>query len=314
MFSHVSPHFERFLTELQLDASQRTDAEGKAERIARSLFARYYPNQTFRHDFYVKVGSYGKGLATNPHSDVDMLFVLPAEVYTRTEALSGNKQSALLQEVKRALLVTFPNTDLSADGQVIVAPFQTFGVDIVPAFRYVSGPNTGSYLTAHTADGGSWRLSNPVAEYNWLRSVDAISGNKASDLIKMLKAWKRECNIDMKSICLEVAAGCFVTQWANRSNGIGYSYHDYLVRDFFAFLLNYVNGRAKPAGIDEWIPLGDRWQTKCQSAFDRAAKACNHEYADNEPAAAEEWRKIFGSQFAPHPLARYLTAISGATR
>jgi hypothetical protein len=56
---------------------------------------------------------------------------------------------------------------------VIVAPFETCSVDIVPAFRYVSGPNMGSYLTAHTGEGGSWRLSSPVAEYNWLKSVDA---------------------------------------------------------------------------------------------------------------------------------------------
>jgi len=73
-----------------------------------------------------------------------MLFILPWEVYTRIERLIGNKQSQLLQEVKRTLLATFPNTDLAADGQVVAAPFQTYNVDIVPAFRFIRGSIEGS--------------------------------------------------------------------------------------------------------------------------------------------------------------------------
>jgi hypothetical protein len=113
----------------------------------------------------------------------------------------------------------------------------------------------------------------------------------------MLKAWKRECNIELKSICLEVAASVFVSQWANRADGIGYSYHDYLGQDFFGFLSHYVNGSAKPAGINEWIPLGDVRQSKCQSAYNDAAKACNYEHRDDAFNASSEWQKIFGSQF-----------------
>ena len=297
MYQHVVPHFSAFLTELQLPDKDRIDAFGKAERIAKSLFSKYYPGLPFNPNSYMVVGSLGKETATRPRTDLDMLFVLPPEVYNRVETLAGNVQSVLLQEVKRTLLLTFPNTDLSADGQVIVAPFQTYNVDIVPAFFYFSGPRTGSYLTAHTGDGGSWRHSNPVAEYKWLKSVDAVSNGKATDLVKMLKTWKRECNVEIKSVCLEVAATVFVNQWTHRADGVGYGYHDFLVRDFFGFLLNYVGGRAKPAGIDEWIPLGDCWETKCQTAHNRAVKACEHEQADDGLLAAWEWQKIFGSQF-----------------
>ena len=156
MWTYVIPHFEQFLDELDLKAPDRLIAEGKADRIARSLSAKYYPNQIFTPTSYVKVGSYGKGTATKPRSDLDMLFILPWDVYTRIEALVGNKQSQLLQEVKRTLLVTFPNTDLAADGQVVVAPFQTYNVDIVPAFRFTEGAFNGQYLTAHTGNGGRW--------------------------------------------------------------------------------------------------------------------------------------------------------------
>lgn len=314
MYSFVDSHFDQFLKEIQLPPSEQQIAEARAQRIAKSLFAEYWPNHDFDPGCYVKVGSFGKSLATRPRTDLDMLFVLPREDCYRIEALSGNKQSALLQEVRRTLLDTFPNTDLSADGQVVVAPFQTFSVDVVPAFRFVSGPNTGSFLTAHTGDGGSWRLSNPVAEYASIKSADSTSNGKATDLIKMLKAWKRECNVSIKSICLEVAAIVFVNQWPNRAQGIRYSYHDFLVRDFFAFLLNYVNGSAKPAGIDEWIPLGTSWATRCQSAYDRAVKACNFEHDDDALSASTEWQKIFGSQFhidySQSSLARALAGLT----
>lgn len=123
MWVHVTRHFEQFLGELDLKTTERQDAEGKADRIARSLFSNYYPSNEFNPWSSVKIGSYGKGTATRPPTDLDMLFVLPWDVYTRIDALTGYKQSQLLQEVRRTLLVTFPNTRMSADGQAVIAPF-----------------------------------------------------------------------------------------------------------------------------------------------------------------------------------------------
>jgi hypothetical protein len=310
LWAHVIRHFQQFLGELELKNPERLDAEGKAERIAKSLFAKYYPNQVFNPSCYVKVGSYGKGTATRPRTDLDMLFVLPADVYCRIEALTGNKQSQLLQEVRRALLTTFPDTDIGADGQAVVAPFQTYDVDIVPAFRFISGEFTGKYLIADTTDGGRWRLSDPVAEYNCLRQVDTAWGEKATHLLKMLKAWKRECNVPIKSICLEIFSTVFVSQWVHRDQTI--FYYDWMIRDFFAFMLNHVHGSAKPAGITEWIPLGDCWESKCRTAYARALKACDAERGDDGYEASSEWQKIFGSQFHLDFISRLLMLGVGA--
>jgi hypothetical protein len=120
---------------------------------------------------------------------------------------------------------------------------------------------------------------------------------KATDLVKMLKAWKRECNVEIRSICLEVAAAYFVERWFNRDKTI--YYYDWMVRDFFAFLLNYtIAGWAKPPGINEQIFFGDNWQAKCRTAYERAVTACDYEEADEAHLASVEWRKIFGSQFS----------------
>jgi hypothetical protein len=174
-------------------------------------------------------------------------------------------------EVKDALFFTFPRTDLKADGQIVDVPFYIYQLEVVPAFRL----NDGSFLTPHTARGGSWRISNPVAEYNQLHGVDVSCQWKATHLTKMLKAWKYECNVPIKSISLEVMATVFVDQWQYRNQTV--LYYDWMVRDFFGFMLQYVNGWTLVTGTEEKIYLGDAWQSKCQSAYDRAVKAEQYE-------------------------------------
>jgi hypothetical protein len=292
MWIYVTRHFQNFLDDLKLPNLNRFDAQAKAERVARSLYAEYYPGLDFTSSCYAIVGSFGKGTAAKPRTDVDMIFVLPRSDYYRIDALAGNKQSQLLQEVKNTLLETYPNTDIRGDGPVVKVPFGSYKFEVCPVFRC----DDNSFLTAHTKNGGSWQYTHPAKEIEWIKSVDAGTLGKATDLSKILKAWKRECNVDIKSICLEVAAVYFVNQWHNRDKTI--YYYDWMVRDFFGFLLNYrFEGWARPAGINEQIPLGYGWQSKCETAYARALKACEYEHADNGTMAALEWQKIFGSQF-----------------
>jgi hypothetical protein len=111
VWQYVVPHFTNFLANLELSTEDRNNAEGKAQRVARSLFARYYPeHKIFDPRCYVEVGSYGKGTACSVSTDLDMLFILPNDLYSRINGLSGNKQSQLLQQVKGPFI-----RDLSTD-------------------------------------------------------------------------------------------------------------------------------------------------------------------------------------------------------
>ncbi|HXN74528.1 MAG TPA: hypothetical protein VN861_18420 [Candidatus Acidoferrales bacterium] len=306
MWIYVIPHFQKFLHEIELSAEERADADSKADRIARGLWSYYYSGE-FNPRCYLKVGSYGKRTAIRPPSDLDMLFLLPRDAYNRTERLFGNKQSQLLQEVKRTLERTFPRTDLRADGQVIAAPFQTYNVDVIPAFVY----DDTTYWTAHTADGGSWRASNPAAEYELIRQADLISDGKATHLCKMLKAWKSECSVEIKSISLEVLACLFVKQWPFRNKSL--YYYDWMVRDFFQFMLGYrYQGWTRVIGTEEILQLGDEWVSKCETAHRHSLEACDNEVGDYRYLAEASWRRIFGNQFERVPLMG-LAATAGRT-
>ncbi|MEC0612708.1 nucleotidyltransferase domain-containing protein, partial [Bacillus spizizenii] len=69
------------------------------------------------------VGSYGRGTATKGVSDIDVLIELPQKTYDRFNRYIGNKQSALLQEVKRSISTLYPTTKIGGDGQVVVVEF-----------------------------------------------------------------------------------------------------------------------------------------------------------------------------------------------
>jgi len=144
------------------------NANGKAERIAKSssastiqtdvLFCQL-PNRWFLRARHCEQALHRSRFAIH----------LPNGEWTRIARLTGNRQSQLLREVKEALIWSCPRTDLRADGQVVLAPFETYAVEVVPAFRL----HDGRFVTANTADGGS--CSFPTLSLNTTTCVLATS-------------------------------------------------------------------------------------------------------------------------------------------
>ena len=102
----------------------------------------------------------GQGYGHEAARDVDLYFLLPVTVYNRFQTNVWNRQSALLQEVKGVPAETYPDTDMSADGQVVVVRFGSYNVEVVPAFVLTNG----RYWICNTKDGGSYKETDPFAE------------------------------------------------------------------------------------------------------------------------------------------------------
>ena len=290
---YVTRHFSDFMVSLQLLKEERQDAVAKATNIAKCLNAKYRPQQLFDARNGPTVGSYGKGTAIRPPSDLDMLYMLPYEDYQRVSQRLGNKQSQLLQEVKEVLEETYPRTDLRADGQVIKVPFQTYAIEVVPCWVCIDG----TYMTCDTNDGGKWKWTNPAAEYRAIASADQVTAYKATHLIWMLKAWKRHCNVDLSSLGIELLATEFVVQWAYRDKSV--FWYDWLIRDFFHRLLSQQDRIFVIPGSRNLLSVGRNWWSRAYSAWQNALKACELEQNNYNYLAAEEWQKIFGEQFQP---------------
>lgn len=295
MWSYVTPHFRNFLNTMTIPEAVVADAYTKAQRIEARLNKVYYP-EVADPQAMVLVGSHGKGTGIHPTSDVDVMYVLPGAMYQRFSDYQGNGQSALLQEFRVSLLETFPRTTIKADGQVVIVDFESLKFEIVPAF--LAGNN---FVIPDTNDGGRWKPVNTFAEMERLNNIDARTQGHVRALIKYAKVWKRAKGVPLKSIILENAAMQFVAQWQHLSDSLSYSadggavwWHDWLVRDFFEFLLRYDR---LTLAFGEVIPFGDGWKQKTTDAFEEAQKACYYEHNDQPFMAETHWKNIFGYQF-----------------
>lgn len=289
MWIAVRERFEQFHRNLALTPPQRQDGLTKRNGVVSCLNRHYYGSTSdTEHSFFI--GSWRKNTAIRPPRDVDLYFLLPVEVYNRFQGYLRNRQSALLQEVKGALSVTYPDTDMSGDGQVIVVNFGTYSVEVVPAFLLTNG----RYWICNTHDGGSYKETDHAAEVRYIEAVDQANNRNLRSLIRMLKAWQACCSVPIKSFELELLAADFLGKSLWRL--MDFFWFDWITRDFFEYLYHQANSRAVVPGTLETIDLGNKWQSRAATAYWCAEKACGYEKINLVNAAGEEWQKIFGLQ------------------
>jgi len=118
----VRQRFRQFHENISLTLLQKVDGRRKLNGVLSCLNQHYYGHSSEDANG-VLIGSWGKDLATRPPRDVDVHFVLPPEVYYRFEKRIGNRQSALLQEVRGVLLPTYSSTTIQADRHVVLVSF-----------------------------------------------------------------------------------------------------------------------------------------------------------------------------------------------
>lgn len=320
--STVAQRFNKFLSNIQLTKAQLEDAITKHTGIRRVLHEAYYSSaykslaeaqrelaiyksrvieayvksdvqldEGYKYRTSLLVGSYGKNTAIAPPSDIDILFELPASELSRYDSYAYNGQSQLLQDVKKVLQKTYPRTHIRADGQIVSVPFSSYKVEVLPAFKRKDG----SYCYPDTHGGGSWRITNPKAEMEYISSSNKRTKGNTVKLIKLIKAWKHHCNVPIASLVIELRAINFLKGWAYYDKGA--TYYDWMIRDFFSELIDCVNGHCKIPGIDEKKQYGDAWESKARTASARSTKACEYEAEDNYSLATVEWKKIFGDRF-----------------
>jgi len=285
----VRQRFDQFHRNLLLTPLQQADGLTKCSGVV-SCLNRYYYGTTSNLNNSFLVGSWGKSTVIRPPRDVDLYFVLPVAVYHRFQDYVWNRQSALLQEVKDVLSDTYPNTAMRGDGQVVVVRFETFSVEVVPAFLLTNG----RYWICSTHDGGSYRETDPGAELRYIEAIDNTNNHNLRPLIRMLKAWQAYCSVPIKSFQLELLAADFLGQSPWRLHS--FFWFDWITRDFFAYLYNRANSLIVVPGTLETIDLGNEWQSRAATAYSRAVKACGYEEYNQVEAAGEEWQNIFGLQ------------------
>ncbi|MFC0417727.1 nucleotidyltransferase domain-containing protein [Cytobacillus solani] len=187
------------------------------------------------------VGSYGRGTAIKGFSDVDIIVKLPIHEYQRFTNYSQNGQSALLQDVKRALDSTYSRTLKKGDGQVVVVEFSDgIKFEIVPSFVI-----DGKITYPDSNKNGAWKQCDPVKEIEAINLVNKATDGWIKDICRLTRAWKEANQVEISGILIDNLAIDFMI---NNREKIFFTLEIY----FGFYLLHLVNQR----DIKYWILYG----------------------------------------------------------
>jgi Second Messenger Oligonucleotide or Dinucleotide Synthetase domain len=289
----VGEDFRILCTNLAVPTMTRSSISDRYELITRRLNLEFWStdSKTY-HSFYT--GSYGRGTAVGSVSDIDMIFQLPVAKYNQYNSYLGNGQSALLQEVSRAIQKTYGTTNIGADGQVVSVPFtDNITFEVLPAFVN----DDGSYTFPDSNNGGRWRTTNPKPEIDAMNSMDAETNGNLKQLCRMARAWKATWGVPIGGLLIDTLAYYFVRNSIYKDKS--FLYYDWMSRDFFDYL------RACSDTQEYWLSPGSNqhvvnvgyFQYKATRCYNIAVDACSYYGEKYGWTARQRWREIYGTQF-----------------
>ena len=255
-------------------------------RISDAIEKSYYCDNFIkrRHSYFV--GSYGRNTAINT-SDIDIMVVLPNHVKKQFDGHNGNGESHLLQAIKGAILKTYPNTKIRADGQVVVVDF-TDGMkfEVLPGFDQ----GQGDYYYPDTHNGGSWKLTSPFRDQVAMMEVNKGSKGLLYDTCRYIRYIRDECFNDMKLSGIVIDSFVFQYtspyEWAdnkNHSNQFSLcDYVQYLRNQCIKFKQDVNDNLVLAPGAMDLIPAEDSYeclfQVLCEWLY---LEKANDKYAIN---------------------------------
>jgi hypothetical protein len=290
----VSDKFKTFCLNLRIEKDVVDRIAYRYKRITKQLNASFWGIASDeRNSLYV--GSYGRDTDIKT-SDIDMLFQLPYDVYNKYHYYAGNGQSALLQEVKRAIQKTYSFSTMRADGQVIKIDFSDGIIfELVPCFSNTDG----SFKYPDTNNGGRWRTTNPKPEIKAIREGNLLCNYNLKRLCRMARAWKYQWNVPMGSLLIDTLAYQFMKSWVHRNES--FLYYDFMTRDFFQYLNNQNSSQKYwlAPGSHQYVWRKNSKSFGCQAlrCFNISLEAIQHEVEGRNWSANQKWREIYGTQF-----------------
>ncbi len=289
----VGEWFSQFCSSLRIDPAKRSSVSYRTGRIAKQLNSdlRGLISDTANR-FYV--GSYGRGTAIPTVSDVDLLYSLPANLYTQYNSHVANGQSALLGTVRASIRKTYAISNISGNGQVVVVAFDdgiTF--EILPAFLNTEG----GYTFPDANGGGSWKECKPKQEMDAFSSRNADCNGNLVELCRMARAWRDANNVPMSGMLIDTLAYQFIATWPHRK--MSYLYYDYMSRDFFGHV-----ARQSPKqtywlapGSGSYVLRQGSFEYKARQAELRSLEAIAYQANGNEWSARQKYREVYGTSY-----------------
>ncbi|QHZ54160.1 SMODS domain-containing nucleotidyltransferase [Paenibacillus larvae] len=238
------------------------------------------------------VGSIGRHTAIKGVSDLDMLFVLPDSVYSQYNSMEGNKQSKLLQAVKKEIKKRYPRTTVRGDGQVVVVKFDSINyiAEVCPGFAETDG----SFTYPDSNDGGSWKKTDPIPEISASEIIIDETKDHFRHVCNMIRVWKNEQGFKFGGLLIDTLVYNFFNEKEERKD-VGFGEYLELFKELFNFLKNQNEERKY------WFALGSNqrvYNKKCK--FVKKANVAYNKIKDLTQESDNLYstlQEIFGESF-----------------
>jgi hypothetical protein len=261
------------------------------KRITKQLNKDFWNTESeTAHSLYV--GSYGRDTAAKGVSDLDVAFELPTTLYHQYDKHQGNGQSALLQAVKNSMRNTYPTSETSGDGQVVVVEF-TDGItfEVLPVFE---NSDNESFTFPNSNNGGSWKTTNPRAEITAIKKRSDATNRNMKYLARMMRVWRDYCSVPISGWLIDTLAYQFLENYQYRDKA--FLYHDYMARDYFDLLSKQDEKQTywRAPGSGSSVVRTGVFEHKARSAYLRAVEACKYNDDQHVWSRRQKWREVFG--------------------
>lgn len=284
MATSVASAFQGLKSNLEITTLQQSTVAGRQQAVRDSVARSLAVKDSFL------TGSYRRHTMIGPlkSADVDIFVVLDPKYY------KADGQAALLDQVRSALLVTYPTTPrISRNGQAVTISFTDFLVDVVPAF-YRRG---GGFLIPSSTE-RRWIETDPRTHVTFLSNANAAHNGDLVPLIKMIKAWNREIGGAFGSFYLEllvekVLRGVTISSFPSGCRFVfdkGRERIKFKIVDPAGLGSGQVSGLVGVKTVSEAVK---RFDTAHSRAIDAEALEQRGKVTD----AIGAWRTVFGSSF-----------------
>ncbi|MEU7982924.1 nucleotidyltransferase [Micromonospora sp. NPDC049081] len=233
------------------------------------------------------VGSYGRHTAIRGVSDLDMIYIIPANLRSSYDSETGPRR--ILSRVREDLKARYPNTDIQVDQCVVRVQFTSnkFKFEVQPAFENADG--TFDYPDTKSE---SWKVTKPRHEITATKDCNDRTSKNMRHLARMTRAWKDTNGVVMGGLLIDTLVHRFFSNTTEYDDK-GSLWFDFMVRDFFKFLAEEPDKDYYLAlGSNQRVTVKKRFQPKAKKAYSRCLEAIADE---GKASANKKWRKVFGT-------------------
>ncbi|HBQ26353.1 MAG TPA: hypothetical protein DD791_08165 [Syntrophomonas sp.] len=293
MGSHVdlADKFRIFINNLRIDNPEVIN--GRCREICQILNQRYWDLKSDTRNLHY-LGSYGRETAIKGLTNINVLFVLPYQVYEKYEKNPGNAQEALLNEVKEVLSDTYPDIFINEE-KYLLLPFKDgMNIEIIPGFM---SPRKNHIIYPDARDEGQWLTFNPLREIEVINEYNYNYGGKVRHLARMTRAWKMTHQVPIPGMLIDTLVMIFMDEW--EGNQSSFSYYGIMVMDFMEYLAGVKNEQLHwyAKGSNRKIERQEDFGAPANVAYKKIKQAMDLEEQGDSYNANKIWKEIFGRSF-----------------